>query len=454
MYYILDKFLDRLETLRIMAKESPYAMDEKFEGNLNFLLSRITTYKLLKFQKELSNTGQELPGDETEIEIEIDIDELGLELEKEVESNSIAKKYFYDLKFKYNEDGKIEFNTGNNAFLSYVLNLIKNDEYRYEIHKETIIHNSIIINLCSYLESFISNIMHDFYLELYRGDLKDNKTITFKELKDIGSIDDALVYLVDKELQGLFMKQFSEWLGEIMNYIRIKELFKGYNINDRIDSISELYLRRNLLVHSESIVNDLYLRALPSSIQPEFKKGDIVRLTESYILKRISDIETIALMIFYSYIKKKETSTINIFNRFNSVLIDRIRTSSSPQASIIYKMFANDMDITNEDRMMAKVNYFLCYKLSGELEKVDKEFQEFDISGCDIKFVRAKKIIAEEAEVTEEVIEHFKSISDSTFLMEFNWPLYDIIREKSLFSTYTKKRFDDILTSDEDVGGN
>lgn len=77
---------------------------------------------------------------------------------------------------------------------------------------EEILYKSSLISLISFAEWFFSQILHEYYYKFSEAAGLDEKVLSYKELKNIGSLKEAENYLIDQKIEGILKSSFDDWL--------------------------------------------------------------------------------------------------------------------------------------------------------------------------------------------------------------------------------------------------
>jgi len=68
------------------------------------------------------------------------------------------------------------------------------------------------MSLISFSEWFLSQILHDYFEKFPEVADISEKTLTFQDLRDIGSIEDARRYLIESKIESILWGNFEDWL--------------------------------------------------------------------------------------------------------------------------------------------------------------------------------------------------------------------------------------------------
>lgn len=460
MIHYYDGFLNKLKAIMILCDEFSSQNEEVIKDSFSSLLSQIISFK--RYECEFNFLKSELESKEKLSQEAKDIidnsNQVYLEeknkLEKIIADNKLLNKAYLKIEFTKkentnNSDEELELNVepDSKGLIAYILKEEANDTiFRDTLHKREIVLESLVISLCTYLETFISNLTKEFYLSIHKGDLFYNKTISFKELKEIGDIDEARIFLIESELETLFRDGFHTWFKYVDKHFDITKNFKNNGLTNILAEINELYLRRNLYVHADGKINAIYLMHAPQQYIKGKLIGESLRINKDYINKKISIVEKIGSMMFFSFCLKKYEDKQEMFREFNNVILKEIPNSGNDIYSCIYSKFAEMSSLDSTDIIISKINYFLSYKLRGEYHEIKEEIESLDVSAYSNEYKRAKRIIMEDEGIINTVIDYFKSVEDDVFLSEIQWPLYDVIRNDEYFDTYAKDRLDRIFS--------
>lgn len=458
MRHSYNRFINQLKTIENLTEE--YSKKEKFEIKDDFssLLDFIILTKRAKFDYSLGledlESELEVASDEEKKSIKKlgqELNEIELKLKEIIKDEPVLKKAYSKISFKVSEedDNKIVLATKNESIglINYVFqNKKRRNLYQEQIEKKQLVFESLIVSLCTYLETFMSSMIKDFYLNIHQGELFSNSKISFKNLKEIGDLEGARIFLIETELDDLFRKNFNIWFNQINKSIDIKKIFDKDNLNIIVQEISELYLRRNLYVHADGKVSDYYLNSAPHEYTKNLKVGETLKVNKKYIEQKIDVIEKMGTMALYSHSLKKYRDPDKIFDYLNPVFLDQIKNSKNDIYSTVFKKLADKFEKHDSSHIISKINYFLSYKLREEYHLIEKEIQNYNISAYDSQYKRAIAIIMETENSIDLVLENFKTKSDDEFLYEIQWPLYDIVRDKTQFHTYVEDRLNEIFS--------
>lgn len=313
-------------------------------------------------------------------------------------------------------------------------------EYR-KYHEMPIIHgNNTLIMLITKFEEFIADVITYIY-EKYPNKYLNHQTITFFEIESNG-VDTIKNIIVDREVDHIMRDSYMEWFA----------LLADHKINlcccsKELETLKELYARRNILVHNSGEVNDIYIKNVPNT---SFELGDKLYAGDQYLRKAFETIKTIIYCIMIEAIKldKKQKSMYvdNIFlNAFEELVAGNYHTCET-----VFSCIYNSGYTDEETKQMARINYWIAKIENEGLNSVRNEVQAFDVSALEKKFILAKVVLLEEYSRANGLIEELCNKGElDTYAVE-EWPLFKGYRktqEYQIFKNSHPELFD-ILTSD------
>jgi len=145
-------------------------------------------------------------------------------------------------------------------------------------YQKELLYRSSLINLVSSAEWFLSRILH-WYFDKFPEATENNEKFSLKDLKSLGSIEDAKAYLIDSVVENILRGSFEDWLGALRKKI---ELSMSY-LEQHKDKLLEVCQRRNLLIHNGGIVNRIYLSKISSELKTGLSLGDQIQVTQQYL---------------------------------------------------------------------------------------------------------------------------------------------------------------------------
>lgn len=159
---------------------------------------------------------------------------------------------------------------------------------------ETLFRKQSIVSLVSRFDEFLGSFL-EIALTHNQDWLKSDKTITYKELIELKSIDTAIKGVISKEVEKLLRSSHEEQIAYIDDKLKlgIREHFLN------LPCFLEVAERRNLFVHTGGLVSSQYVercRSFKCSIK-DVTEGHRLEVSEEYFEKAFSVFFEIGLRI-------------------------------------------------------------------------------------------------------------------------------------------------------------
>lgn len=359
--------------------------------------------------------------------------------EDNVEYEKIAEDYNQKLNqigiksgFKYND-------------IETLISKLESEEYEEKIIKvandvkitreqSDHLYESSLISLITYFELLINNLIKE-YSEINQYMLGINeKKLSYDELLKLGSVDDALNYIKDKEIEKLMYMGFKNW----MHFLDTKIGIKAELIKEKIEEVNEIINKRHLLIHNGGIINATFLKNVDNKLILDMKIGDRIIIEEKYILDSIELIKRygtiISLHIWKSAEKKSELR--------ESFLAQHSLKFIEKGEYLIARdllLFVEKEPCDEESKLISKINYWQTFKWNNEFDKVRKEIERFDFSAKSKKFQLCKLVLLDQhEEFIDEIID--KGLPEGITTESLNtWPLFRKLRKTKRFKELLKR---------------
>ncbi|MGV3050913.1 hypothetical protein [Streptococcus hyovaginalis] len=359
---------------------------------------------------------------------------------KLLESSKLMKKVYDSLNFKKIDDEKIELLSSSPGLMKFIEYKISEDGENLDLftdRKFTL--NSILINYCITLESLVSNLLKDVFIEKLPEEIK-NRTIPFHELVNLNSIDDAQNYLIEQYMDDFFRSSFDDWIAKTSKFMKLPQ--NNIELDDVKSRISEMYQRRNLIIHTNGIVNKQYTNFVKNS---KYNQGDTIEVGIDYLRDRLKDMEFLGWHLFSGYCSCLYNDD-NAFAALNSEIVKRLNKESVALPLLLDYFSAYNKFSDSSYNLIAKVNYFLYYKFNGEIDKVKDKLNNFSVGHLDTDFKIAKAVLIDEDDLCEQIQKYIDDLSDEDFFIVSTFPIFRSSRNwisiKEIFNQRLKEVFD------------
>jgi hypothetical protein len=312
----------------------------------------------------------------------------------------------------------------------------------------------VVLGLVSSYDSFLNKLL--FALFAARPELIENseKTMTYKEIVQVGGIDKATEHIVAKEVETILRESHSDhfvWLGKRLG-MKFNEGLKCW------PNFIEICERRNLFTHNGGIVSELYLKNC-NTVGYEFKdsvrKGEQLKISGEYLTNAVNTFFEVGVKLAYVLWRKvmpaqKDDADSHISN----VTYELIRKKRYKLAVEILEFTCTCPDVKDSTRKMMIVNLANSLKLSGDKKRSLEILSKTDWSATSPEFQISAAAVREDY---EEAAKLMKSIGRNGPVKKADyheWPVFIDFRKTEKFKQTYKAVFKVDYNIDEMLIGN
>lgn len=320
------------------------------------------------------------------------------------------------------------------------------DQFNNDMTKFKI--ESSIISICVCLETIAYRILNITYRELPSLKDLDEKTISFSHLRKIETLEGARQFLIESELNKVFRQSFGEWFEEINKRFLISSTFPSSAA--MVDEIDELFQRRNLYVHANGIVNNMYLQNCTKDFTKNIEPGEYLESSMEYVRSRWNSVIMIGWFLYYKFCLFMKPHLENAKENAIDLHLDNyILQYLSGQIDAIPLILKDKKDRAKSDysKLVDQMNYFLYYRINNRFDEIKDEVANFDSTPYAIEFNMFIAILLGDPEafrLTKQYIDN--STSDNNFFEIYEWPVFRLVRDTEPYKSYFKQRIDDLFS--------
>lgn len=344
--------------------------------------------------------------------------------EKRKRISEVVEKQIID-NMKMTDDGGVQFKFKDHEVRKRVLETANKMDKKFK--QDKILYSGTLMLLVVYFEEMISKMLLTDLLKYPRIKIEEN-SITFEELKDLGSIDEAKKYLIEKEVNIIMKENCDYWFNE-----HIKKLLKlklnNYHKNKA--KFNEIMARRNLLVHNEGIVNKYYLNRVGKDNIYSAKMGENLQVDNVYIKEALEIFEEIGIGVLVELYLKEPISDRDVDFLFNMTTNDYLFKDNYKIALVIYELLLDSKKIKGELKKYCELNYWQCHKWLGITNDKIKEFEKEDYSIYDASLKLGGFALQEKY---DEFYEAFNNQNCISLEQLKEWPIFKLMRKDDRFN--------------------
>ncbi|EID84450.1 hypothetical protein MSI_20960 [Treponema sp. JC4] len=265
------------------------------------------------------------------------------------------------------------------------------------------------------------------------------KTLTFKQLAEFKSMDEAKESIIAKEIETILRESHDVQLKWFENKLSIKL----HEDKELISKFIEITERRNLFTHNNGIVNESYLSNCNRfGINPDVKIGDVLEVEPTYFSEAADCIMEIGIKLIVilwrktieSEIEKTESVTNQIAYGFIAEENYNLALKILDFCLACFKPFK-----TSLNKLMIVMNKAQCLLWLKQEEQSKKLLDSQDWSLCTPQFILCKKVLERKFSEAIDILKTQDTQLDQIDLM--SWPIFKEFREEQIFKDYYSEKY-------------
>ncbi|WP_205272503.1 hypothetical protein [Lactococcus taiwanensis] len=333
------------------------------------------------------------------------------------------------------------------------------DEQRKRVEQARLLNETSLITISNVFESLISNLISFLVIKDKTVKIQE-KTLSFKQIEELGGLEEAKDYLIEKTVEDIMRGSQIHWLEYIAKNT-LKDFYKEL-VGDEQQKFIEFFLKRNLIIHNNSKINKKYINATKKDSTDEQKKeliGNRISVNEEYLLENLSLIYIVGIKSSY-YVTKKNfgTKRKEIFNFYHQIAYENLKINENKVAYEIYNMLWKDRDaLKASEKMLLCINYMQSLKWVGKIAELKKLLKEEDFSLADHQHQMCIEILNENY---EEAIKKFEEVlnegkeeyeDEMSMINQFiSWPIFKEFSKSEQFNIFmSSKGYKELKVIDE-----
>ena len=301
------------------------------------------------------------------------------------------------------------------------------------------LYRSVMIGLVGQFEVLIADLAHQFFRRAPRALSTDEKTLSLSDLREFGSVDAALDYLVDREVDNVLANTAEGWATffEKRMKIHIRQMAWDWEV------FKEIIQRRHIIVHADGRISRRYLQNVsPALVEAYFGDGTIghpTRLDRDYVERALDHFEIMGTLLCCAVWLKLDRSSLSEYeDTLSTWIYDRLLEGRWEMALAMAQNGADNKELSFSTRTTCRLNAWLCLKRLGRFDHVKTDAEAFDDSALELRFRLVRLAILDREEDFFELLEATDGAGlDSEAWHE--WPVFSDIRENPRFLTLAER---------------
>ncbi|MFG1528175.1 hypothetical protein ABMA78_08725, partial [Halobacteriovorax sp. RZ-2] len=257
-------------------------------------------------------------------------------------------------------------------------------------HKHKLLLRSCIINTIGATEWLFSNLLHQYYKKHPEIIQLDNSTIEFSKVKKLNKVEDIEDYLISQKVENIIRTSFMKWTESID---KISSKILNNNFSQTRQEIFEVFLIRNILVHNNAIINNIFMSSLNEEQKMKYQINKEIKLSDELTKEYIERVEKAFLHISIKKWILLEAEDKNrsdfLLNMSKKYMIE----GNYNQAIVILKLLLEDKITTAEIASESALLICLCHKKNNDQKELELSLKGLDFSDKNEKLQLYKDII-------------------------------------------------------------
>lgn len=322
------------------------------------------------------------------------------------------------------------------------------------VEQPKILNDSTLMMILVRYEEAIMGIFR-YILGKYPNAYLNDKTITYADLINMDSdIKEIKNKFIEKEIDEFMRQPISDWY----NIFSTKHKADFKFDNNLFEKFKEIYYRRNLVVHNQGVVNEIYLKNVCSDVAEDLNCNDKLEVDKEYLLKAISTTQLIIYATFWG-LRKISSDKQRLEQQLFDIGFSHMMKEEWELSKYIFHILMDEKEQSDASRLCNKINYWISVKNMDGLDGIKKEIDLFDVSAMSGQFKVAKYALLDDFEKISKILEEIIEKEIPACYVE-QWPLFIQYRKSESYNEFRQehKEVFDILgyqpeyisTEDED----
>ncbi|MGO9533542.1 MAG: hypothetical protein ACLP3B_20475 [Syntrophobacteraceae bacterium] len=244
------------------------------------------------------------------------------------------------------------------------------------ITQQHLLYHSSLISLVSSAEWFMSELLHQHFQTFPDSISNKEKTFSLADLNTMSSIEDAVTYIIDSKVEDVLRGSFEDWLLFLRSNLKLSMSY----LDHYKDFITEVFQRRNILIHNGGIVNSIYLAKVPEHLREGLAKGSHIPVTDDYLNDAIRKFEICFILIAAELWKRTKPGDAKRFDILNGIAFNHLCAERWDIAERLSYFIMNDKQLPEINQLYGTLNYWQSIKWQGRFQEISRDVTDADFS--------------------------------------------------------------------------
>ncbi len=326
---------------------------------------------------------------------------------------------------KYLEDfvQEIEQNKDKFSLYSYLPKNIKKEYQMFEAQEKQkeILYRGSLLLVVTYFENLIASVLRENFAKYPQRIALNEKSVSYKMLTEVNDIEEIKDILIDQEVTNKMYESLLDWKNYFQKNIKLE--LKAWE--EKFDVLQEIIARRNLYVHNNGIINNIYIKLIHDDDQ--YSLGEELIIDREYIDESVNTIEYLGMsLLIEAWLKECSNDSDEVKKITDLIFEEYLEPQRWVMARYFYGLCLQNSRISDADKILCKINNWQCYKWLGEYDKVKDEIDRLDISAYKPMYVLGVLALKEDYKSFFEYYDNQTNIEEVELK---EWPLFMELRK-------------------------
>ncbi|MFI0781158.1 hypothetical protein [Streptomyces sp. NPDC021212] len=292
-----------------------------------------------------------------------------------------------------------------------------------------LLRNSLLVSSISGFEILFGCIARAI-LKVNRAAFKESDHgFTLQQLSEFDSLSDAQEFLIERQVSKLLHESidgWDKWIKQASGGLCMSNLPVDWMV------IREGFARRNLMVHADGVVNQLYLGALKKlDARRDWgaQTGERLNVGEEYLSRFLQELIALGRLLSVAVGCRMHKRDESFFLGSIQMDIYRSTMSQSWRTVIALSEYSMRCNPPRVKRIQAQVSSWVARKALFGLDEIKDEVESWDVTGLAVEYSHCKSVLLDNKEEAIAQIRRLLATKKLTVFEVAVNPLYGELRE-------------------------
>ncbi len=298
------------------------------------------------------------------------------------------------------------------------------------VQQPNVLSESTIMMLLVKYEDAIAGI-YRYLLEAFPNAYLSDKSITYSELVSFDTdIEEIKERFINKEIEEFMRLPISEWYKSFESKQKAKFIFD----ENEFDKFKEVYYRRNLIVHNQGVVNEIYMKNVPTC---SVDLGERLHVGEEYLNQAFLLARKVLIGTVWGLRKTAEDIEDLDYYLFDFGY-NCLKNQEWELAKYVFSMLLTEDNQPDSEKMCEQVNLWIALKNLYGVERIENDIKDLDVSALQTKFSIAKYALLDEFDSVSLLLEDAIETEVPVWCVK-EWPLFNQYRQSEEYKRFVEK---------------